>query len=1259
MFRKNIFLCSMLLAAGIISVKAEEVPKPEIQSTKSGSVLINNISDNGKWGVITLDGENDGNILPGGSVLVDLTTMKETVLKDDSYSGANDVTDDGNIVVGTIGGLPGYYNVAEGKWTKLSLPKSLNTGYLSGVTADGRYAVGAASPASNPYVQVPVYYDLTTGEQLELKGLPMLDMTHENQDQMTFNRISSDGKYALGVMSFSYIQPASLCTFVYDLENHSYKMIGFEENDTKPWKAKAEGLHFIDAANMSPNGRYVTGQAYMVKDIPGSQFANEYIVGFRYDVEKDEIEVYDGQYDADVAGINVTNDGVVIGTTPAINPYSETMIRRDGYWYSLRTVFEKIYGIDIELKANVPTTGKTVAMSADGLTTVQLSGTRDCYVLKMKESFLDASKRIKILGKPEVTPADNSSFAQISQVKLTFDRKVELAKEAKSVVLNKGNDQLASGINAYVDGNDVNIVFRTRALDKGVNYTVEIPENFVTLVGDANQGNDPITLHYKGRGTDSVKITDVLPADGASFAYIDAMSNPLLFTFDTQIKVADNAVFYLYEDGVEEPMADLQLLASGDQIIAYPLYTQQLFKDVEYTVKVPAGVVTDLTGIGPNEEFTVHYTGNFVREVNATEKYIFYDNCDNRYNYMLFDGDELTPCEDMTYWTFTNTTPWVEVRESTETTDMALCSHSMYDPVGKSDDWLVTPQLYIPDDICYLQFQSQSYLYDLEDRLKVYVYPCETIYHKLNAEIVEDIRTNGVLVYDKAQDAGSSEEELTGDWMDNVVDLSQFAEKHIYIAFLNDNEDLSAVFIDNVRVVHDVPYSVAFSNQESVVGADKIQIKGLVKVESEVELYSDIELTLLDEAGNVISQITDSGLDLGQGDVYEFAFPKELPLKVGSVNKFTVNVKLGEDFIPVTSSVKNLVFVADKNVVVEEFTGTTCPNCPRGIVAMENLQKYYPGRIIPVALHTYSGDRLNSGMDAYAMFLGMNAAPSGRVNRGSVSEPMTVANGEYRISGAGLIDESGADVKTWFDLATDELNKPADAKVDFRAEYDPATQTITIPGNVTFSLGYDNRNVNIFTVVLENNVEAFQLNNHYSLNMPVLGEWGSGGKYAQATVNPYTHNHVARGVLSTLYSGTPGLIPSTIVAGTPYEFTLTAKMPITVDNPANTSIVVMILDNDTGEFINAAEAHMDDPNGSGAVENIAGDSKAVYVYSDNGAVHVMANGKMTVDLFTIDGAHIANGTGVDHVGFDMLNRSGIVLVKVTTASGSKIAKVML
>ena len=41
----------------------------------------------------------------------------------------------------------------------------------------------------------------------------------------------------------------------------------------------------------------------------------------------------------------------------------------------------------------------------------------------------------------------------------------------------------------------------------------------------------------------------------------------------------------------------------------------------------------------------------------------------------------------------------------------------------------------------------------------------------------------------------------------------------------------------------------------------------------------------------------------------------------------------------------------NRNVVIEEFTGINCPNCPDGHVVANNIMDAYPGRVWAVNIH--------------------------------------------------------------------------------------------------------------------------------------------------------------------------------------------------------------------------------------------------------------------------------------------------------------------
>ena len=73
-------------------------------------------------------------------------------------------------------------------------------------------------------------------------------MTNEDQKQNSLNAISPDGRYILGVLSYSYISPMATCTYVYDRQTSTHKFIGFNEPSTPggKWVGKVDGIHAVE-----------------------------------------------------------------------------------------------------------------------------------------------------------------------------------------------------------------------------------------------------------------------------------------------------------------------------------------------------------------------------------------------------------------------------------------------------------------------------------------------------------------------------------------------------------------------------------------------------------------------------------------------------------------------------------------------------------------------------------------------------------------------------------------------------------------------------------------------------------------------------------------------------------------------------------------------------------------------------------------------------------------------------------------------------
>ena len=55
------------------------------------------------------------------------------------------------------------------------------------------------------------------------------------------------------------------------------------------------------------------------------------------------------------------------------------------------------------------------------------------------------------------------------------------------------------------------------------------------------------------------------------------------------------------------------------------------------------------------------------------------------------------------------------------------------------------------------------------------------------------------------------------------------------------------------------------------------------------------------------------------------------------------------------------IAMAQKNVLVEEVTGTWCNNCPSGIYYIDSLQHVYDN-VIAIAVHTNGNPKVNGGV---------------------------------------------------------------------------------------------------------------------------------------------------------------------------------------------------------------------------------------------------------------------------------------------------------
>ncbi len=1221
---KNLLTTVALACATALS--AQTTKKPTFYKVNLGDQsIVANISDNGEW-LLAQPGSNE-TCANANVWLINVATGAKQAIYDKTNDldaedaiglyHVGDVTNDGNIVVGAISGTfsedageytgtPAYWVASEMTWHTLEMPDAAFTkaltgsdtltvsyGFASSVTPDGKYASGSVTYKGSSAYSAPSYgvlWDLATGKLISLKGTPQMTI-ESNCHFETYMSMSADARYIV-IYGDQSVQPTG---FIYDRQNGTYVKFG---------KGVTNFLQLDSEPIVSPNGKYAAASI---------RTQDDEVFPVLYDIEAGEYTyISSSSEENDLMVCGVDNDGNVLAASPTSSPSREFQVLHNKIWYPFTTLCQLRYGIDFSTYTEYENTGTPYNMSTNGSVIASMSYPfADSYVVTLPESLSEACDGVNLLSAYTVSPAEGTEFAAISSVTFTFDYDITvLGAKTCAQILDKDGNVVRNSIGCAVsslNSKSVVVNFRGTSMNNGEEYKVVIPAGAIAITNDQTKTNNLIEVSYKGRTSGPVTVKNIYPAEGSDVARLDNGSVYTILTMDTKITVSSDAKATLYQvDGDKlTSISTLNVVANDTLVALYPSSTQYLYAGAKYRIVLSAGSLTNAAGekSSANEELVINYNGTYERQVSSDDATIFsedFSNISNALNNLMrYEGDHLTPTSSMQNWEFdTDNQPWnFSIRESSSSSDYCAASHSMYEPAGQSDDWMVTPQLTIPDNSCYLSFDAQSYgnEKDYEDILKVVIWTSEENINALDSATVAKMKTEGD-IREFTLTMGQGAETLSGDWTHYNFDLSAYAGKKIYIGFWNNNEDQSAMFVDNILVVRNLKYLLSLSNAQSVVDQKDITIAGSVTINADEVTYSSIALTLQDAEGKAISTVSQSDVALKKGDKFSFVFPDPLPLTVGVSNSFSINVQLDDYTDATKSSIKNLAFAPTKRVVLEEFTGNTCQNCPMGILGIENLEKLFGENFIPISIHAYTGDQLGGSISSsYASALGLNAAPSGIVQRcGVISSPMTQGDD-------GLYTFSYPDAPLWEDYVRAELEIPADIDVAVdELTYDESTNKLNLKVAAKSAINLTNQYLSTLVVILEDNIRSYQVNNCYNMTESIFGEFGKGGLYGVATASGVYHNDVVKAVVGSSFSGQTGLgFPSSMKAGEESTIDISFAYPDQVSKSKNGKVVVMLFDGNTEALVNSVVAKFptncpgyNDADDSDAIDEITADKVA-------------------------------------------------------------------
>lgn len=295
-----------------------------------------------------------------------------------------------------------------------------------------------------------------------------------------------------------------------------------------------------------------------------------------------------------------------------------------------------------------------------------------------------------------------------------------------------------------------------------------------------------------------------------------------------------------------------------------------------------------------------------------------------------------------------------------------------------------------------------------------------------------------------------------------------------------------------------------------------------------------------------------TGQTLASLATVEITMPSNITLAAGSLPIVATvsNPNGGTDLDPaddeVTLIVNPIVPAAGKMVVSEEATGTWCGWCPRGAVAMENMEDKYSAFWAGIAVH--NGDPMTDS--TYDAGIGplVTGYPKALVDRFTGIDPSA--------------------------MEADFLNRIQVAPVAFienGATYNASTRELKVSATVDFQQAASSSYKMAIVLTEENvtgTVAGYNQANYYSGGgSGVMGGFETLSNPVPAAQMVYTH--VAR-IIAPSFGGAANSFPATVSAGSTHIVNANFILPAGWDE--NEIHIVSMLINPTGKIDNAGKA---------------------------------------------------------------------------------------
>ena len=485
--------------------------------------------------------------------------------------------------------------------------------------------------------------------------------------------------------------------------------------------------------------------------------------------------------------------------------------------------------------------------------------------------------------------------------------------------------------------------------------------------------------------------------------------------------------------------------------------------------------------------------------------------------------------------------------------DGALSSSSFTTP-DSADDWLVTPAIVLPVvTVGQIHLEFNAMTYSGPDGLEIYVSTTGTA----PADFIDPPIYNTTAVGENAN------------WTYRTgVDLTSYNGQTVYIAFRNNSYDKYILAIDDVSVRTVVPIDGAIIKNTTT----KWDVAGSVTISGVIENLSPTDITSFDlnyrsNLGQIVTENIVTTIPFGS--TYNYSHTIALSTLPGDLYELDTWIEVPGDGDLSNDTISHshtaVTVIPDKVVVGEERTGFWCGWCPRGAVALAEMES--TSSFIGIAVH--NGDPVTiAAYDGNMTDYVPNLYPLVGVDRVTHGSPASLASMHLgRVS--AIVPASVHTIVPVFNSATNEIDVHAEVEFFGDVGEDLRLSCIIVQDDmVPASSGWNQ--VNYYSGSGPG-VMAFPagINNSY--------DFGTGPDPVPPA-DFLGYDHTARALSNNDILGDVGSLPSPIINAGLHSYQFAPISGLTMPGAAavpfdytKAHAIVMIIDASTGEILNAGE----------------------------------------------------------------------------------------